>query len=214
MKRREFIAALGGAAAMPLAAHAQPGERVRRIGWLITLSQDHPEGQTRIAAFREGLAAAGWTEGRNLHIDYRWEGGALGDRLRASAAELLKLRPDAIMVGGSRPLIAVLEQSQTVPTVFVATAGNVEHGIVTNVARPSGNATGFTLFYDFALAGKLLGTLNEIAPGLARVAIIMNRDHPSLNGYNRSLKAAAVKLGVSATPPDRGQQLRRNRARD
>ena len=199
MRRREFITLLGGAAAAwPLAARGQQSERVRRIGWLITLSQDHPEGQARIVAFREGLAAAGWTEGRNLHIDYRWE-AALGDRLRASAAELMKLKPDAIMVGGSRPLIAVLEETRTVPIVFVATAGNVEHGIVTNVARPSGNATGFTLFDDFTLAGKLLGTLKEIAPNLTRVALMMQRNHPSLDGYSRSLKASAIKLGVTTT---------------
>jgi putative ABC transport system substrate-binding protein len=199
MRRRDFITLLGGAAvAWPRAARAQQAERVRRIGWLIQLSPDHPEGQARFGAFREGLAAAGWAEGRNLHIEYRWiTTGA--DRLHTAAGELAQLNPDAIMVGGSQPLIAMLEHSRTVPIVFVATAGNVEHGIVTNVARPGGNATGYTLFDDFTLAGKLLGTLKEVAPGVTRVAISMRRNHPSLPGYKRSLDADAPKLGVSVS---------------
>jgi putative tryptophan/tyrosine transport system substrate-binding protein len=169
---------------------------MRRIGWMIALTADHPEGQARIMAFREGLAALGWIEGRTLQIDYRWGAGDT-DRLRAYAAELVNLKPDVIIVGGSRPLTAVLEESRTIPIVFVATAGNVEHGLITNVARPAGNATGFTLFDEFSLAGKLLGTLKEVAPRVARVALIMQRDHPSLAGYERSLDTDAPTLGVT-----------------
>jgi putative tryptophan/tyrosine transport system substrate-binding protein len=195
VKRREFITLLGGAAAAwPLAAHAQP-QPMRRIGWMIALTSDHPEGHARMTAFREGLAALGWIEGRNLRIDYRWGAGDT-DRLRAYAAELVSLKPDVIMVGGSRPLTVVLQESRTIPIVFVATAGNVEHGLITNVARPAGNATGFTLFDEFSLAGKLLGTLKEIAPRVVRVALIMQRDHPSLAGYGRSLDTDAPGLGV------------------
>jgi putative tryptophan/tyrosine transport system substrate-binding protein len=198
LRRRAFLTLLGGAAAasivLPLAARAQ-AERIKRIGWLILLPQDHPESQARFAAFHAGLAAAGWTEGHNIHIESRWV--ADFGRLRAIAAELVKLKPDAIMVGGSPSLIAMLEESRTVPVVFVATAGNVEHGIVTNVARPSGNATGFTLFDDFTLVGKLLGTLKEIAPSIARSALLMRRGHPSLAGYRRSLEGDAPRLGIT-----------------
>jgi putative ABC transport system substrate-binding protein len=195
MKRRELITLLGGAAvALPLGARAQP-QPMRRIGWMVMLTSDHPEGRARMTAFREGLATLGWIEGRNLRIDYRWGADDTG-RLRADAAELASLKPDAIMVGGSRPLLAALEQSRTIPIVFVATAGNVEHGLVTNVARPAGNATGFTLFDEFSLAGKLLGTLKEAAPRIARVALVMHRDHPSLAGYGRSLDTVASTLGV------------------
>jgi putative tryptophan/tyrosine transport system substrate-binding protein len=197
MNRREFITLLGGAAASwPLAARAQQLDRMRRIGWMLALTGDHPEAQARMTAFRDGLAALGWIEGRNLQIDYRWGAGDT-DRVRAYAAELVSLKPDIIMVGGSRPLTAVLHESRTIPIVFVATAGNVEHGLITNVARPAGNATGFTLFDEFSLAGKLLGTLKEIAPRVARVALIMQRDHPSLAGYGRSLDSAAPRLGVT-----------------
>ena len=195
MNRRALITMLGSAAAWPLSARAQQPQPVRRIGWLLTLMDDHPEGRARFTAFHEGLAALGWIEGRNMRIEYRW--GAIDTaRVQAYAAELVNLNPDAIMVGGSRALIAVLEKTRTIPTVFVATAGNVEHGLVTNVARPAGNATGFTLFDEFSLAGKLLGILKEIAPRVAEVAVIMQRDHPSLAGYQRSLLADAPRLGV------------------
>ena len=121
------------------------------------------------------------------------------DRLQTATAELAQLNLDLIMVGGSASLVAMLGQSRTVPIVFVATAGNVEHGIVTNVARPGGNATGFTLFDDFTLASKLLRTLKDVAPDVARVAILMRRNHPSFAGYRRSLEADALKLSVAVT---------------
>jgi putative ABC transport system substrate-binding protein len=167
------------------------------IGWLLVLTRDHPEAQARFAAFRAGLAAAGWIEGRNLRIEDRWGGGD-SRRLRAAATELVMLNPDVILVGGSLPLKAVLDETRTVPIVFVATAGNIEHGLVTNVARPAGNATGFTLFDDFSLAGKLLGTLKEMALGIARVGVMMQRGHISHAGYMRVLDADASRLGVSA----------------
>jgi putative tryptophan/tyrosine transport system substrate-binding protein len=199
MKRREFITLLGGAAATwPLAANAQQPGGMRRIGWLLTLPRDHPEGQARIAAFRKGLVAAGWIEGHNLRIEDRWGDGD-ADRLRVLAAELARLDLDAVMVGGSLPLKAALDASRTIPIVFVATAGNIEHGLITNVARPAGNATGFTLFDEFSLAGKLLGTLKEIAPGVLQVAVLMQRGHLSLAGYMHSLESDGPKLGIRVT---------------
>ncbi len=194
MRRREFIAGLAGTTAWPFAAHAQ-GERARLIGWLLTLSEDHPEGQARIKAFREGLAASGWTEGRNLHIEYRW-GATDPARRRDYAEELVRRKPDAVVAGGSASLVALLQASSTVPVVFVATAGNIEQGLITNVARPSGNATGFTLFGDFSLAGKLLGILKEMAPRIARVALMMQRSHPTLTAYARALEPDTRRMGT------------------
>ncbi len=195
MRRREFIAVLGGAAAWPLAARAQQGERVRRIGWLVTLSEEHPEGQARLKAFREGLASAGWAEGRNLRIDHRW-GAADDTRRRDDAAELVRQKPDAIVAGGSPALTAVLGASNTVPIVFVATAGNIEQGLIMNVARPGGNATGFTLFDDFSLAGKLAGILKEMAPRIGRVALMIQRGHPTWAGYARALESDSQRMGI------------------
>jgi putative tryptophan/tyrosine transport system substrate-binding protein len=197
MRRREFITFVGGAAvACPFVALAQQAPAKRRIGWIITLTSDHADGQGRLAAFREGLAALGWIEGRNLLIDYRW-GADDDDKRRTYGAELVSLKPDAIMVGGGPALTAVLAQTRTIPTVFVATAGSAEHGLITNAARPAGNATGFTLFDQFSLAGKLLETLKEIAPHIARVALVIQRDHPSLAGYARTLEHDAPALGVA-----------------
>ena len=185
---------LAGMSAWPFAARAEV-ERARLVGWLLTLSEDHPEGQARIKAFREGLAASGWTEGRNLHIEYRW-GATDAARRRDYATELVRRKPDAVVAGGSASLVALLQASSTVPIVFVATAGNIEQGLITNVARPSGNATGFTLFGDFSLAGKLLGILKEMAPRIARVALMMQRGHPTLTAYARALEPDMRRMGT------------------
>ena len=194
MRRRETIAVLAGMSAWPFAARAE-GERARLVGWLLTLSEDHPEGQARIKAFREGLAVSGWTEGRNLHIEYRW-GATDAARRRDYAEELVRRKPDAVVAGGSASLVALLQASSTVPVVFVATAGNIEQGLITNVARPSGNATGFTLFGDFSLAGKLLGILKEMAPRIARVVLMMQRGHPTLTAYARALEPDTRRMGT------------------
>jgi putative tryptophan/tyrosine transport system substrate-binding protein len=199
MRRREFIRLAGAAAAWPFEAHAQQQvERIRRVGVLLTLTKDNPDGQARVVAFRQGLEALGWKDGHNIRIEYRWPGD---DRraLQVQAAELVKLTPDAIMVGGSRALIALQQQTQTIPIVFVAAAGTVEHGIVTSAARPRGNLTGFTTYDEFALAGKLLGTLKEMFPRLARALIIMHHDHPSIGGYRRQLEWDGPTLGVKPT---------------
>ena len=194
MRRREFLGVLGGAAAAwPLAARAQ--DRVRRIGVLMTLTKDNVEGQERLRSLVQGLETLGWTHGRNVHIDARWPGDDL-DRLRAEVADFVALKPDVIVAGGSRTLLALQQQIRTIPIVFVAAAGTTEHGLVANAARPAGNLTGFTTFDSFALAGKLLGALKEVAPAVTRAALIMYRGHPSLPGYRRELDTAARTLGV------------------
>jgi putative ABC transport system substrate-binding protein len=196
MRRREVITILGGAAvAWPLTARAQQPERVRRIGVLMTLTKDNVEGQARLQSLVQGLETLGWTHGRNVHIDARWPGDDL-DRLRAEVADFVALKPDVIVAGGSRTLLALQQQIRTIPIVFVAAAGTTEHDLVANAARPAGNLTGFTTFDSFALAGKLLGALKEVAPAVTRAALIMYRGHPSLPGYRRELDTAARTLGV------------------
>ena len=155
MMRREFITLLGGAAASSvswqLAARAQ--ERVRRIGVLITLAADDPESTARVAAFLQGLQALGWTDGRNVRIDTRWGGGD-ADRLRKNAAELVALAPDVILASGGQGVGTLLQATRTVPIVFTQTADPVGAGFVDSLARPGGNATGFTPI-EYGMATKL-----------------------------------------------------------
>jgi len=202
MRRREFIAGLGGAAAAwPVVGLAQQSSGVRRIGVLMTLTKDNVEGLERLNSLVQGLEALGWTHGRNIHVDARWPGDDL-DRLRANVTDLVKLKPDVIVAGGSRALIVLQQQTRTIPIVFVAAAGTTEHGLVPNAARPAGNLTGYTTFDSFALAGKLLGGLKEVAPAVTKILLIMYRGHPSLPGYRRELEASAKSLGVVPTTAD------------
>ena len=155
LKRREFIALLGGAAAAwPLAARAQQGERVRRIGALMYLAADDAESPARVAAFARGLQELGWIEGRNIRIDYRWGGGDL-DRVRRYAAELVALAPDVILVSSGSALAALQNATRTVPIVFVNVTDPVGAGYVASLARPGANLTGFTLF-EYGTRGKWL----------------------------------------------------------
>ena len=145
MKRREFIALVGGAAAWPLAARAQQPERMRRVGVLMSLPQNDPGGQAEVAAFYQGLAALGWVEGRNIRIEFRWPGGDV-ERARAFAKELVGLNPD-VLVGRSTPTTAALKrETDSIPIVFVNVAEPVGSGFVENLVRPGGNITGFTNF--------------------------------------------------------------------
>ena len=202
MRRRDFITALSGAAvALPRGARAQQAEPMRRIGVLMTLTRDNAEGQARLASLRQGLEALGWIEGRNIQIDDRWAGDDL-ERLRSQATELINLKSEVIVAGGSRAFVVLQEQTRVIPIVFVAAAGTVEHGFVSNAARPAGNLTGYTTFDSFALAGKLLGMLKEIAPAVARTVLVMYRGHPSLPGYRQQLEADAPALGVVSTAVD------------
>jgi putative ABC transport system substrate-binding protein len=170
MRRREFTSLLSGAALIPIAAHAQQNERIRRIGVLGVLAKDDPEAASRIAAFQESLAALGWSDGRNLRMDYRWTGGD-ADHLRKYTAELIALAPDIILAEGSAALGPLLQMTRTIPIVFTNVVDPVGSGYVASLSRPGGNATGFTQF-EYRISGKWLELLREVAPSVSRVAVI------------------------------------------
>jgi putative tryptophan/tyrosine transport system substrate-binding protein len=165
MMRREFITLVCGAAAWPLAGWAQPSVRVRRIGIFMNLASDDAEGQSRNAAFLQGLQELGWSVGRNVRIDYRWGANNLDpDRMRKDAADLLALSPD-VVVAATAPIVVVLRQvSRTVPIAFGGVIDPVGSGLVASLARPGGNATGFLMF-EYGIAAKWLELLKEISPG-------------------------------------------------
>jgi ABC transporter substrate binding protein len=172
--RRKFLAALGGAAAWPLAARAQQGDRVR---WLAAImgrrnADTDPEGRAWFAAFRQGLQELGWVEGRNFRADYRWPSGDL-DRIGAIAKEFVDLKPDVMFAGNTPSVEALLRETRTIPIVFANLADPVGSGVVGSFAHPGGNATGFT-GYEYSLAGKWLEILKEIAPAVTRVALLFN----------------------------------------
>ena len=198
MRRREFIGLIGGAAAWPLEVVAQQTEHVRRIGFLLGLSEDDPEARTRITAFREGLKAAGWTEARNIRIDYRFAGGDR-ERVSALAKELVDSAPDVI-IAQSTPVVAALKQAtSTIPIVFVAVNEPVGQGLVKGLAHPGGNITGFS-FVEFEMIGKCLGLLKEIAPGLTRANFMFDPDlAPYFSTYLKQIGALPGKLGVELT---------------
>jgi putative tryptophan/tyrosine transport system substrate-binding protein len=199
MKRREFISLLGGAAAAwPLAARAQQGERMRRIGVLMHLSENDPEAQRLVATFREGLAQLGWTEGRNLRIDNRWSAGDI-ERIRRYAAELVALGPDVILAYGGSVVGPLQQVSSTVPIVFVEVIDPVGAGFVTSLARPGGNATGFSLF-EFGISGKWLELLKQISTGITKVVVIRQPSSPGGGGQLGAIQAVAPSFGVEVTP--------------
>jgi putative ABC transport system substrate-binding protein len=176
MKRREFITLLGGAAAWPLAALAQQPERMRRVAVLMPLPADDLEAQARMAAFLQGLQQLGWSDGRNVRMHTRWSAG--NDDVRQYGAELLALAPDVILAGGSATVGPLLQATHTVPIVFAHVPDPVGAGYVDSLARPGGNATGFTLF-EYGISGKWLELLKQIAPGVTRAAVL--RD-PAISG--------------------------------
>jgi ABC-type uncharacterized transport system substrate-binding protein len=199
MKRREFITLLGGAAvAWPLAARAQQGERMRRIGVLLPAAADDPEFQARIAAFHQGLALLGWTIGRNVRIDTRWATANAGE-IRRHAAELAALAPDVILAQGASTVGALLQATRTVPIVFPAIVDPVGAGFVDSLARPGGNATGFMIF-EYSLGGKWLELLKEIAPGVTRVAVLRDPTQGSGTSMFAVIQAAAPSLRVEVNP--------------
>jgi putative ABC transport system substrate-binding protein len=164
MRRREFITLLGSAAAAwPIAARGQQGERMRRIGVLTGgTAADSPDGQANIAAFLQGLQQLGWTDGRNMRIEHRW-GAGNADNIRKYAAELAALASDVILAGGTSALTSLLQATRTVPIVFVSVADPVGAGFVDSMSRPGGNATGFMQF-EYSLSGKWLELLKQVAP--------------------------------------------------
>ncbi|MFL5269414.1 MAG: ABC transporter substrate binding protein, partial [Stellaceae bacterium] len=162
MNRRMFVTFVGGAAIWPLAARAQQPERMRRIGWLTNMSSDDPEEMARLVAFREELQKLGRAEGRNIQIDVREAAGDF-ERIRKYAAELVALAPDVILVNGISAAVPLRQATRTVPIVFVQVTDAVGGGLVETLARPGGNATGFTLF-EYSTSGKWLELLKQIAP--------------------------------------------------
>ena len=194
MRRREFIAGIGSAAAWPVVTRAQQAERVRRVGALMAFDENDPDGKAQLSAFIRGLAELGWTEGRNMQMDVRWAAGDV-DRMRSFAKELVGLRPDVIL-GSTTALMAALQrETQTIPIVFAACADPIGAGLVASLSRPGGNITGFS-YVEAEMAGKWLELLTEIAPSVRRVAIIFNPDTASRGGsyYLPSFEAAARTL--------------------
>src|SRR6516165_3363048 len=191
VRRRELIAALGGAAAWPLAARAQPGDRVRRIGVLMPYDEKAPVQEARISAFRQALADLGWT--RNMRMDVRWAGTDV-NRMQAIAQDLVGRRPDIIVTSTTTPTVALQRETRTIPIVFVNVTDPVASGLVERLDRPSGNVTGFAS-NEASLGGKWIELLSEIAPGLKRVAIMFNPD-TAVSAYMPSLETAARSLKV------------------
>jgi putative ABC transport system substrate-binding protein len=196
MKRREFIALLGGAAvAWPLAAHPRQPDRMRRIGVLMAYSESDSEAQTWVAAFRNGLYKLGWTEGHNIGIDVRW---ATGDReaIARFAKELVASPPELLLASSTPPTAALLEQTRTIPIVFALVSDPVGSGFVASFAQPGGNVTGFTTM-EPTMAGKWLELLKEIAPRVTRVAFLFNpASAPYIEFYLSPFKAAAPSFAV------------------
>jgi putative tryptophan/tyrosine transport system substrate-binding protein len=195
VRRRDFIALLGGAAAAwPLTARAQQAERVRRIGVLMALPADDPESPARVTAFAQGLQQLGWADGRDVRIDYRWGKGD-ADRLRRYAAELVALAPDVILATSSQSVMPLQQLTRTVPIVFVNIVDPVGAGFVESLARPGGNVTGFTV-YEYAISAKWLELLKEIVPQLKRAAVLRDPAIASGAGQYAVIQAVAPSLGV------------------
>jgi len=198
IRRRAFISLLGGAAAWPLAARAQQGERMRRIGVLMPFDENDPEGKLRYSAFTKALVDLGWADGRNVRIDLRWAGDNT-NRIRAVAQELVGLQPEIILTNGTPATAALQRETPTIPIVFANVADPVGGGMVTRLDRPSGNITGFAN-NEASLGGKWFELLSEIAPGLKRAAIMFNPElAPYVALYMPSLETAARSLKVAPT---------------
>ncbi len=198
MNRRAFILLIGGAAGWPLAARAQQGERIRRIGVLMNLSADDPQAQARVAAFLQGLQEAGWAVGRNVQIDIRWGMGD-AERIRKNVTELVALAPDVIFAN-TFPIVVTLQQTtRTVPIVFAGLIDPVGAGLVASLARPGGNTTGFAGF-EYGMSVKWLELLKQIAPRMTRVAVL--RDSVTTVGIGQlaAIQGVAPSFGVELSP--------------
>ena len=196
LNRRDLVVVLGGAAMWPLAGHAQQAERVRRVGALIAFPESHPYAQAVVAAFTQALRQLGWVEGKNLRTDYRF---AAGDPalFNAYAAELVGLAPDTILASTAPALAALQQQTRTIPIVFVVVPDPVGRGLVTSLARPGGNITGFAS-YDAAIIGKWVQLLKEAVPGVTRASIIFNPDTALAPPLDRVIEAGPS-VGVTVT---------------
>ena len=199
MRRRDFVALLGGAAvAWPLAARAQQPEQMRRIGVLTNLVADDPEAQARVGAFLQGLQELGWAVGRNMRIEYRWGAGD-ADRTRGYAAELVALAPDVILTSGASALAPLLQATRSVPVVFAQVPDPVGAGFVNSLARPGGNTTGF-ITYEYGLSGKWLELLTQIAPSVTRAAVIRDPAVSAGTGQWGAIQAVAPSVRVLVSP--------------
>jgi putative ABC transport system substrate-binding protein len=197
MRRREFVAGLGSAAAWPVAAQAQQGDRVRRIGVLLNANADDPVVQTRVGAFLQALAPLGWTIGRNARIDTHW-GTPDPAEIRKHAAELATLAPDVILANGAIAVGPLLQATRSVPIVFAGVTDPVGSGLVDSLARPGGNATGFVTF-EFSTSGKWVELLKQIAPRVMRMAILRSTNLGPTAQFG-VIQAAAASLKVEVTP--------------
>ena len=198
MRRRDFITLLGGAAAWPVAARGQQGERARRIGILLPAAADDAEFQTRVGAFMQALALLGWTIGRNVRIDTRWA-TANAVEIRRHAEELVALAPDVILANGGSALGPLLQVTRTVPIVFAVVADPVGAGYVDSLARPGGNATGF-MSNEFSLSGKWLELLKQIAPSVTRTAVLRDASQGAGTAQFGAIQAVAPSLRVEVNP--------------
>jgi putative ABC transport system substrate-binding protein len=195
IRRREFIAGLGGSAAWPLPAHAQQGDRVRRVGVLMAYDENDPVMKPRVSAFTQALADLGWTDGRNVRMDLRWGGGDT-NRIRALARELVGRQPDVIVIDTTPATASVQRETRTIPIVFSNVSDPVASGIVARLDRPGENITGFAIL-EASMGGKWLGLLSEIAPGLKRAAIMFNPDTAPASSFMPSFETAARSLKVA-----------------
>ena len=197
MRRREFIAGLGSAAAWPLTVRAQQTAGMRRIGVVAAYPEPDPEAQVRVTAFRQTLQGLGWTEGGNVVIEYRW-GADDPNRARTFAAELTALKPDVILAHGTPAVTALRAATRTIPVVFVSVIDPVGAGYVQSLARPGGNITGFSTF-EPEIGGKWLELLKEVAPDLKRVAVISDPAFKGFAGVWRTIETMAPRFGLSVT---------------
>ncbi|SED55738.1 putative ABC transport system substrate-binding protein [Rhizobiales bacterium GAS191] len=197
MRRREFIAFLGAAAASPLAVYAQQVDRMRRIGVLMGYAESDREGQANVAAFRGGLQELGWTEGRNIRLDARWA-AADADLMQRFAKELAALQPDLILTQNTPTTAAMLQETRTIPIIFANVSDPVGSGFVAGLPRPGGNVTGL-IDMEGSMAGKWLELLKEVAPRIARVAFLFNpATAPFAEYFLTPFKAAAASFTVEA----------------
>jgi putative ABC transport system substrate-binding protein len=193
VRRREFIALGSALFALPLRARAQDQDRLRRIALMIAPAEDDPEGQARVAAFRTALQSLGWTEGRNLQIDYRWLAGP--DRSTGYASELVKLAPEVIVANGTPAVSALHQATRSIPVVFVVVVDPVGAGYVRNLAHPGGNITGFSTF-EPEMGTKWLELLKEASPNLRRVAVIWDPGFKGFLGLWQAIESAAIRFGL------------------
>ena len=194
IRRREFVVALGGAAAWPLAARAQQPNRLRRVGFLTNVNAENPDRRASLKAFVEALGKAGWVEGQNVHIEAQWGGGGDLSEIKRQAEELVALSPDVLVATGAAVLPAFLRATRTIPIVFNNVVDPVGAGYVDSLAQPGGNVTGF-LPFEYSLSAKWLELLKEIAPSVAQAAIIRDADITAGIGQFAVIQSAAPRSG-------------------